>query len=375
MNLGLKIHHYLLHTFFFVVGRRSSCVSFFTMPITLNTKSLLRSSHLPQRIHHPNTSISSGRFLPRAVLNLTMRSSLWCLPLCWLAVRSASTTTISKPHTASTARTPSVSRTDNNSHCEDQQEQQQQEQVKVGHNAVSPNLRLILIRHGESANNVEHEISREQYLANRQPDPPLTATGQEQALETGEYLASKQNALLFPIHRLYVSPLRRTLMTAQPIAKALQLQPIVWTDIFEVGGVYENGGMGKPGMTRTEMLTAFPDYHVPQQHVTEKGWYNVAMGKETREQGRQRIVKVFETLQQQAKDATQDTTIALVVHGDFIDFVVQTAMEWPYQGRAFPCWNTCITVLDIDVTGRPMLLMHNAVSHLTTVKTQSLAKC
>ncbi|KAL7572489.1 hypothetical protein ACA910_000316 [Epithemia clementina (nom. ined.)] len=298
------------------------------------------------------------------------------LPFSWMAIcSSASPTTASSSHvtrntgssTLSSSRTASSSTASSATTLS---------QVKVGHNAASPNLRIILIRHGESENNVHHEVSREQYMNHRQPDPPLTATGQEQAKETAHYLASQQNALLFPIDRIYVSPLRRTLMTARPIAQALQLNPIVWTDIYEVGGVHENG-LGQGGLTRLEMQQICSQVIVTDSsRVTDQGWYDVSLGKESKEQARKRVAKVFAELQRQAKQARDDRTIALVVHGDFIDLFLQTALGWKNEGRwLFPCWNTCISVLDMDVTGRPMLLMHNAVSHLSTVKTHSLGKC
>ena len=270
---------------------------------------------------------------------------------------------------AAKANSAAATTTTTSSSCSDESTQ-----VKVGHNAVTPNLRIILIRHGESENNIQYEISKAQYLANRQPDPPLTLTGQQQAKETAHYLASQQNAVLSRIERMYVSPFRRTLMTAHPIAKALNLKPMVWPDLYEVGGVHEEGE-GRGGMTRTEIQKDFPTYQVDHESISSNGWYNVSLGKETVEQARARIAGVFRELQQQAMEATKDGTICLVVHGDFIDFLLQTALEWPSQGRMFPCWNTCISVLDIDKTGRPMLLMHNAVSHLSTVKTESLGKC
>jgi probable phosphoglycerate mutase len=244
-------------------------------------------------------------------------------------------------------------------------------QVKVGHNAVSPNLRLILIRHGESYNNIHHEISRQQYLENRQSDPPLTEIGRKQAHETAQYLASRKHALLHSIDEIHVSPFRRTLETARPLAEALEVEPRVKTDIYEVGGVHVDG-VGQGGMTKSEMLKEFPTYKLTED-VTDEGWYSLAK-KETREQGRSRVEQVYGRLLQQATEAKEDKTIILVVHGDFIDFLLQTAFGIVSE-KAFPCWNTCITVLDIDKTGKPMILMHNTVEHLSVVKTQSLGKC
>ena len=41
-------------------------------------------------------------------------------------------------------------------------------------------LRIVLIRHAESANNVFAAMGPEMYKANRMPDPPLSPRGLEQ---------------------------------------------------------------------------------------------------------------------------------------------------------------------------------------------------
>jgi broad specificity phosphatase PhoE len=257
-------------------------------------------------------------------------------------------------------------------------------QVKVGHDSQSPNLRIILIRHGESENNIHHEISMEQYQQNRQADPDLTPVGYQQAQETAEYLRMGTNALLRNVHEIYVSPVRRTLLTCRPIAHALQIKPQVWADLFEVGGVYTKdpksadvdgviGTVGLGGLTRSQMSTEFPNY-ILDDRVSDKGWYTLST-KETKEQGRARIERVLQTLRNQVKTAAEDRTVLLVVHGDFIDFFVQAAFDIPGTTRTFPCWNTCITIVDLDATGRAMVLQHNSVSHLSIVKTESLGKC
>lgn len=257
-------------------------------------------------------------------------------------------------------------------------------QVKVGHDSKSPNLRIILIRHGESENNIHHEVSMEQYRQNRQPDPDLTTVGYQQAQETADFLRTGNNALLRNVHEIYVSPAHRTLLTCRPIADALQIEPKVWADLFEVGGVFSYqpnsadadgvlSTVGQGGLTRNQMKTEFPNY-ILEERVTDKGWYTLSK-KETKEEGRARIERVFQTLRNQVMTASEDRTVLLVVHGDFIDYFVQSAFGIPGTTRTFPCWNTCITIVDLDGTGRAMVLQHNSVSHLSIVKTESLGKC
>ena len=252
--------------------------------------------------------------------------------------------------------------------------------VRVGHNNDEPTLRVILIRHGESQNNVKHEVSKENYLEHRQADPALTENGKLQAQRAADYITSGANAMLSNIDELYVSPFLRTMMTAAPIAKALGMPAKVWTDIYEVGGVHEEG-VGVGGLTRSQIQERFPTYEIPEDgSVTEDGWYDKSRNKETRQMGKDRIVGVFQTLLEWAKKCKEegkDKTIALVVHGDFIDFTLQAAYGVNGLDHVFPCYNTCMSVLDLTTTRKPMVLFHNSVLHLenSLVKFDKLNKC
>lgn len=77
-------------------------------------------------------------------------------------------------------------------------------------------MTIYLIRHGLAAAGTES------------PDPGLSAAGHEQARLTAEALASKNAG------RLVVSPLRRTLETAEPIATVLGLDAEVRNEVAEV---------------------------------------------------------------------------------------------------------------------------------------------
>lgn len=81
---------------------------------------------------------------------------------------------------------------------------------------------LVLIRHG-------HTIRvKGDYV-----HAPLTATGQKQAAQTGEYL----NAHLRPIDGFYASPLRRAHETAEIIGARCDLQPVTKDGLREVEGL------------------------------------------------------------------------------------------------------------------------------------------
>lgn len=85
-------------------------------------------------------------------------------------------------------------------------------------------MTLFLVRHGRAATGVEA------------PDPGLDAVGVEQARAAAARLASSGAT------RLVVSPLRRTRETAEPIARALGLEPIVRSEVAEVPTPRDRGG-------------------------------------------------------------------------------------------------------------------------------------
>jgi probable phosphoglycerate mutase len=92
---------------------------------------------------------------------------------------------------------------------------------------------ILLVRHGASADAVEGE---EFELIEGHGNPPLSPAGQEQARLVGERLSRET------FGALYVSNLRRTIETAQPLIDLTGLDPIVEPDLREVHlGDWEGG--------------------------------------------------------------------------------------------------------------------------------------
>eukprot|EP00947_MAST-08B_sp_MAST-8B-sp1_P001393 g1393.t1 len=226
-------------------------------------------------------------------------------------------------------------------------------------------LRCCFIRHGESQNNVLHITAGRNYARDRFADPALTDVGQAQAEAVAQFLSTGP-AIVTPLDAVFVSPMRRTLMTAQPMSKALGLRPTVWSDCYEVGGCFK-GGKGEPGMTAAEIRDEFEGYRVPEarenkeQQETEKqqgketqqdagrdddmapgldygcrsirsGWYEVELGEETYAHSEARARVVIERLKRKAAslDAGATSIVAMVVHHDFIDLLLRQANGgWP----------------------------------------------
>lgn len=115
---------------------------------------------------------------------------------------------------------------------------------------------MILIRHGQSEWNAAYNRTR---VDPGIPDPPLTAVGRDQALRAAEILAPRQMA------RLLVSPYRRTIQTAEIIARELAL-PMVIEPLVRERAAFSCD----VGTARTHLAGAWP--HLRFDHLDEVWW-------------------------------------------------------------------------------------------------------
>ena len=130
-------------------------------------------------------------------------------------------------------------------------------------------MQLYIIRHAQSYNNALTDWTE------RVSDPPLTELGERQAAAAGRRTWSGHRPTIpsspvralhyvnrtgFRFTRLFTSAMRRALQTAAPIGQAIGMQPEVWVDIHETGGVFldYHEGRGLPGLKRAEMAEQFP---------------------------------------------------------------------------------------------------------------------
>jgi 2,3-bisphosphoglycerate-dependent phosphoglycerate mutase len=238
-------------------------------------------------------------------------------------------------------------------------------------------MELYIIRHGQSTNNVIEDVPG--YESQRVSDPPLTELGQQQAEKVAEFIATTANpdqkiaqqaASLhlngggIGITHLYCSAMHRALQTARPIAKALRLQPEVWLDIHEQGGIFlqeEHGLVGYPGMTRTEIITSFPDYVIPES-ITDQGWWRVEDACEDWSVTMGRAIRVAKALRERADN---DERIAIISHGTFIDVLLKALFNQLPSPRFFYYhYNTAVTRLDFLPEGRIGIRYINRFDHL-----------
>jgi len=169
-----------------------------------------------------------------------------------------------------------------------------------------------------------------------------------------------------------VSPHRRTLDTAAPVAAALPAVPVtVNTAIFEAGGIYDASDdygsfVGRGGLSRSAMAAGYPRYGLPAA-VTDAGWYAGA-GRESDDECRERARGVLADLRTEASALEANKNVMMVVHYDFICALLDAVLA-PETRGAFARWrhhNTAITVIDVTAKdGEVIFVAQNAVSHVT----------
>ena len=211
--------------------------------------------------------------------------------------------------------------------------------------------KLLLIRHGQSANNALPEVQRV-------ADPGLTELGILQAQATARCLQQ------FEITHVYCSPFLRALETARPIAELKQLAVHIRCDIFEQGGCYsgylEVGRRGEPGMGLSELRRKYPGWHVDPA-IGETGWWG--RDYEDWEQARIRAERVAAWILEEL--VPLGGMHVLVIHADFKSLLVAAILassRKPFQIME-PLHNTGISEFCWSDTSWE-LQRFNCVAHL-----------
>lgn len=247
-------------------------------------------------------------------------------------------------------------------------------------------MRLFIIRHGQSHNNlVDFEsTSHEEYIRRRHADPDLTPLGWRQAEAVATHLATATTVDHLPgydpypaagycITRLFCSPMRRAMQTAQPIAREIGVAPEIHVDIYEFGGMY-TGDYQKPetcvnypGMTPSEIESEFPGYIIPDS-ITNNGWYSGS--HELHETSLLRIKRAASFFHELAAESNRQHEkhehVAIVVHADFSNFLLQELLGHSETKRlAYLFHNTSITMLEFVPSGSIRVGYVNRSQHLT----------
>ena len=238
-------------------------------------------------------------------------------------------------------------------------------------------MKLYLIRHAESANNVIYSSTGGH--AGRVPDPDITARGKEQTSHLAEHLADDNAEKLnipvsgpdgFHFTHLYCSLMTRTIMTATPIAKARGLTLTALDNTFENGGIFQINEAGEreglPGPGRDYFKDRFPHLQLPDS-VDNSGWYNRPYETNTMFMERMKQV-VPQTI---ARHKGSSDSVALVAHGDFIDQFINELMGVKQQPLNYETdWESTwafnnTSISRIDFNGKsPTVIYLNRLEHL-----------
>jgi broad specificity phosphatase PhoE len=238
-------------------------------------------------------------------------------------------------------------------------------------------MELYIIRHGQSTNNAMEDSTQ------RSHDPSLTDLGAQQARRLAAWFAAGDLRIPwtdpetgytrsdpqpdFTFDHLYTSAMYRALQTAAPLGQALHIRPEIWIDIHEHGGIYleqPDGIIGYGGKTRSEILSEFADYTLPDT-LTDDGWWNATLGHEERGAFYGRAIRVAVELRQRAENPdSAHHRIAIVTHGTFIDALLKAFLNMlPSRAFFFLHYNTAITRLDFSERGM-LVRCINRVDHL-----------
>lgn len=153
-------------------------------------------------------------------------------------------------------------------------------------------MRLLLIRHGETARNVDQ-------LALGREDVPLTERGQAQARALADALAG--SCRFGPIDAVYASPLQRALATAAPLAEALGLPVQIEAGLTEMDiGESEGQSFAQlreryPDFLRLWLSDQLADVPMPGgsetlRQVQERAWASVEAIRDRHPEGTVAVV-------------------------------------------------------------------------------------
>ena len=205
-------------------------------------------------------------------------------------------------------------------------------------------------------------------------DPGLSELGRKQAAALGEHMKlratpGEQQPLHgdrsgYAIERLFCSPMRRALQTAQPVATALGLQPEIWLDLHEFGGSRYDEGDGQgprgfSGLTRAKVEEQFPGFVIPNEFADD-GWWNRPPEQETEFVAR--MAGVAESLRAMARST--DEHVAIITHGTAASFLLHALLgSNKHEEFYFNHYNTGITSLAF-LENETFLRYQNRVEHL-----------
>ncbi|RLP08542.1 histidine phosphatase family protein [Propionibacterium australiense] len=209
-------------------------------------------------------------------------------------------------------------------------------------------MKLLLIRHGQSSNNV---LTAAGYaFEGRSADPLLTDLGRVQA---GRLAQAFADGRLPRPQVLLCSPMVRAVQTSVPVSEELDVPVELVTDAYEVGGLY--GGMpGAPiavrGAGASRLREVNPRVVVPSD-IGDDGWYDKGEFVEAPAQAQDRGFALFAELERRFRDDSR--VIGLICHEWIIQYLLRASMSAAGVCGVPDPWiammNTATTYLETDL--------------------------
>ncbi len=197
-------------------------------------------------------------------------------------------------------------------------------------------MNLIIVRHGESE-------AAEKRMVEGRADFKLTDRGRRQAELLSERIRSS-----WEVKRIYSSPLKRALETAEIIAGAFSLSVTPEEDLME----FNNGLLA--GVTMSEVERLYP----PVLDIPSHG---SVYRQETRIQFRMRAENILSKV---LYENSEQSTVVMVTHGGMINQLFRAFMKLPMDHQAFVASEDgCIHHWLILGENRG-ILMTNSLEHL-----------
>ncbi len=220
-------------------------------------------------------------------------------------------------------------------------------------------MKLLIIRHGESTNNLLHATTGG--FEGRSPDPLLTPRGQQQAQSLAQAMIDGAQPAPTVI---YCSLMSRAIQTAAPLADALDLPIVGHPEIYEAGGPYEGDPtdpVPHPGASRSELQALTPRIVLPTE-AEESGWYH-GHGEDDPARAERGAMVIRQMV---AAHAGQDYIVGLVCHEWIAQYLIRAAIGFHAVGGVAEPWmglnNTGTTFIDMEQPVPVTETSHNGAS-------------
>ena len=259
-----------------------------------------------------------------------------------------------------------------------------------------PSLKLVLIRHGESEDNVilhrmmadieNGVVSRKEgvalFMRTRKTDPALTPRGQQQARSLGAYLAPAVEALQQEGDvQMVCGPMLRNLQTMQQIRSAFAQPPKVTCHrhVYEIQNLVnqKDDTASPPGGMTPQYIRSHYNVDLEGFAEEDRPWSSGEYHKPAIQKGQAELLAGL--LAEKAVGLTRPLTCFVVGHGELFNLLLSVFLkiDLPLEGprafsllnRNFTFFNTSVTCLKLSQKNNAepscVLERYNDVSHLS----------